>query len=373
MREPLENTAYMVVNPGMGWLENALPEAALLSKQQVLIFVSSGAIVQFFNQATRCPESISALIYPSGIPIPKIIRIGIEVCCWLVKLKSLPSSWLGLRIAGVLYRLGEFRWAEKVELKTGLLFADFHTVDLARLGYFSQLPKLHVAHGFHCRLEENLFFYRNLKSVDTYITWNVFQAEFYETQGMSCVRKQFAKLRKPVFLGRLSEISYAACSDIVLYLGRPITEEYISTDRFERIFRELIEAVIQINGHLVVKPHPKEVYSKVYSDILATTELKKWSLVDNPIMSFADRDIKFAFSLYTGTCVETLAMGVPNGQLLGLHNSKLGSPIDVFEYIDAGLTLDCSGFGSQDFVKLIGAREKCLEFQLRSFEDIVFD
>lgn len=369
----MSNTAYMVVNPGVGWLENALPEATLLSDTQVLIFCSGGALLQFLNHRTCYSAFIHEIIYPSGIPVPKAIRCAISVCGWLVRLKSPHSSRFGLRMAAVFYALGELRWSQKLKLETGFLLADFHTVNLERLGYFCKLFKLHIPHGFHCRLEGNSFYTKNLKSIDQVITWNIFQAQFYELQGMNCLKKPFAKLNAPVFVGSLSKTPCLDDKKVVLYLGRPITREYISAKQFERIFKELAKAIVQVNGYLLIKPHPKEVFSSIYFDLLRGTKLKQWSIVNNPIMSFVDLDIQFAFALYTGTCIETSAMGVPNGQLLGLNNCQPDSPVDVFEYIDAGLTEDCSGLNAQDFVKMITDREQYRTYQARSVEGMVFD
>tara|TARA_B100000900_G_scaffold345655_1_gene310128 strand:- start:660 stop:1028 length:369 start_codon:yes stop_codon:yes gene_type:complete len=122
---------------------------------------------------------------------------------------------------------------------------------------------------------------------------------------------------------------------------------------------------------LIIKRHPKEASSDIYSKFLGQYNGIHVAIFDGQLSELGRLSCDFAVAIYTGTVFETLAQGIPNIQLAS-ESARLQKKIRC-QYVDAGLTEEFRSDSEKELVHYFERRSELLEGQRLRMKELLYD
>ena len=356
----MSRPSYLIVEPGMGWLDNALPEVLVRKTGYVFIFFRLAVYRQCLTYI-KDQQAISSSAFYSGSFIPS----------WFAFLvKKIPlNKWLimlGHLFLHILFEcLSSFARSSINLTKSNLVFADFANAKVyesRHLKKFRDGTWVHVDHGLNLWFSYSREQLKSLDSCSYFLCWTSSQSSFFETHFGSSrvVRGKYQKLSNPVFWNRQVSRPQTDRKKII-FISRPPDPLYISASELEQKLLCLIKVCSPFGFDLLIQQHPKEVGYTTYSRYLGTSDGVGVSLFEGQLSDLSGFQVEFAIAIYTGTVFETLTQGIPNIQLAS-SGAVLARSV-LRQYIDSGVTQEFSSGSWEELAGYFDTKDQILKKQ----------
>jgi hypothetical protein len=370
----MSERAYLLVEPGMGWLDNAMPEAVAR--------VSTISFVFFrFPVYQQCTENIdnkqilNTGTFYNGTPIPN----------WFSKISAIlhnrknQNRWR--RVISRIILSSLFSWLPSRSFngtfarESDFIFADFSNLKVfgsPYLGEFKNGSWIHVDHGINLEFRYTPDQLASLSSCRYFLCWTTRQRDYFSSifdssRVIFCV---YQKLINPV-VWKHPIHHHESTRRKVVFVSRPLDSLYIQPREFEKKFLALVKVCARFNLDLIIKQHPKEASADVYSKFLGHYAGIHISIFDGQLSELGGLSCDFAVAIYTGTVFETLAQGIPNIQLAS-ESATLQKQIRR-QYVDAGVTEEFRSDSEDELAHHFERRNELLEGQRRRMKELLYD